>query len=68
MTNVDQALEQARENGRKAGIARNQHDESRARHFTEYQSRYVSAQLLEARKSLVDAFNEAYTNVRTIGY
>lgn len=59
------AIEQAKENGRKAGLARRNHDEATARHWTEYQSRYVSAQPVETRKTLVEAFNEAYREVAT---
>ena len=60
-----EAIEQAQENGRKAGRARRNHDEATARHFTDYQSRYVSAQPAEIRKELVDAFNDAYREVAT---
>lgn len=55
----------ARDNGRNAGRARRQRDEARARHWIEYQSRYVSAQPEASRKGLVEAFNEAYREAAT---
>jgi hypothetical protein len=61
----EQALLVAKDNGRNAGRARRQHDEARARHWTDYQSRYVSAQPAEDRKALVEAFNEGYRETAT---
>lgn len=65
MSPMEQALMTARDNGRNAGRARREHDEARARHWTEYQSRYVSAQPEADRKALVEAFNEAYREAAT---
>ena len=56
------AVEQARENGRKAGIARREKDQSRVTHWLEYQSKCVTCAKTEDKKAMVEAFNEAYSS------
>jgi len=53
-------LETCRDLGRKAQLARSQHDEARAKFHTDYMRRFVNAHLVEQRMELRAAFDAGY--------